>query len=254
MPDDVTFTLPAHTRMYLKCSAGNTDQNNGTRIYGMDTIGGNFATLCGGNAEPTMTYGCLQRYFLNANDNSTADANPNTTLVDARNLVTDYVSDPRQHDTFNRFFYNCTALVWAPSVMRVPVVNGNIDGYQSFVRTFQKCSSLVYAPELPSTVINYSCYWHAFDGCTSLVQAPVIPDCTNGAGSNTEHFQYMFNDCTSLNYIKCLADQSNFGSNSFEGWTNNVAAVGTFVKKSGATWTTGTDGIPSGWTVLEATE
>ena len=36
-------------------------------------------------------------------------------------------------------------------------------------------------------------------------------------------------------------------------WVNGVAAQGTFVKNSEATWNvTGVDGIPSGWTVETA--
>jgi hypothetical protein len=37
------------------------------------------------------------------------------------------------------------------------------------------------------------------------------------------------------------------GTTSF--WTNNVASTVTFIKCAGDTWTTGTSGIPTGWTV-----
>ena len=62
----------------------------------------------------------------------------------------------------------------------------------------------------------------------------------------------MFNGCTSLNYIKCLAtDISTFNCTS--NWVNGVASTGTFVKASSMTsWTTGVKGIPSGWTVQDA--
>lgn len=59
----------------------------------------------------------------------------------------------------------------------------------------------------------------------------------------------MFDGCSSLNYIKCLA--TDLGSNNLGGFTNGVAATGTFVKATGMVWPTGTSGIPDGWTVQE---
>ena len=62
----------------------------------------------------------------------------------------------------------------------------------------------------------------------------------------------MFYGCSSLNYIKCLATtpSTEYTSN----WVDGVAASGTFIKNSAATWNvTGVDGIPSGWTVQDVT-
>ena len=64
----------------------------------------------------------------------------------------------------------------------------------------------------------------------------------------------MFEGCTSLNYIKAMfttTPSSSYTSN----WVKNVAASGTFVKNSAATWNvTGIEGIPEGWTVETASE
>lgn len=35
-------------------------------------------------------------------------------------------------------------------------------------------------------------------------------------------------------------------------WTENVAPTGTFYKHPDAVWPTGIDGIPEGWTVVDA--
>lgn len=60
----------------------------------------------------------------------------------------------------------------------------------------------------------------------------------------------MFYGCTSLNYVKCLATLNlNSSSNTYE-WLNGVAASGSFVKDANASWTTGTSGIPSDWTIV----
>lgn len=63
-------------------------------------------------------------------------------------------------------------------------------------------------------------------------------------------YQYMFQNCSNLNYVKCLATDIS-ASSSHSNWLNGVAANGTFVKKAGVTWPSGVSGIPNGWTVTE---
>ena len=62
----------------------------------------------------------------------------------------------------------------------------------------------------------------------------------------------MFQGCTSLNYIKCLA-KNIYASKCTNRWVSNVAETGTFIKAADMSrWTTGNSGIPSGWTVQDA--
>jgi len=60
----------------------------------------------------------------------------------------------------------------------------------------------------------------------------------------------MFSDCTILNSITCLATNiSATGCTDY--WLTNVAASGTFTKAASMEgWTTGANGIPTGWTVV----
>jgi hypothetical protein len=86
-----------------------------------------------------------------------------------------------------------------------------------------------------------------FYGCTGLTQAPELP-ATNLA---SHCYQYMFQSCTSLNYIKCLATDIS-ANTCTSGWVNGVSGSGTFVKDPNMnSWTTGIDGIPTGWTVQD---
>jgi hypothetical protein len=63
-------------------------------------------------------------------------------------------------------------------------------------------------------------------------------------------YTYMFENCTNLNYIKCLAtDKSTTHTRE---WVMNINTTGTFIKHPDATWSTGKNGIPSGWTVVDA--
>ena len=61
----------------------------------------------------------------------------------------------------------------------------------------------------------------------------------------------MFQNCSSLNDIKCLATNISATDCTWN-WVSGVASTGTFVKAADMTgWTTGTNGIPVNWTVEE---
>jgi hypothetical protein len=60
----------------------------------------------------------------------------------------------------------------------------------------------------------------------------------------------MFNGCTRLNYVKCLA--TNASTTSYvNSWLNGVSSTGTFYKKAGTSWSSGASGIPAGWETKE---
>lgn len=109
---------------------------------------------------------------------------------------------------------------------------------------------LMNAPkELPATVLADDCYTSMFYG-EALTKAPIIRARTLGRRS----MQYMFYGCTSLNYVECYADTSTAPTSQetvFREWMHGVNGLGTFVKASGTTWTTGENGIPTGWTVID---
>lgn len=138
-------------------------------------------------------------------------------------------------------FSGCSSLVTAPELPAMTLGDGC---YQSM---FSGCTSLENAPELPAMTLASTCYYKMFSGCTSLTTAPELP-ATTLAGSC---YGYMFYGCTKLNHIKCLATDIS-ASQCLNNWVENVASTGTFVKATGMTsWSTGTSGIPSGWTVVD---
>ena len=66
----------------------------------------------------------------------------------------------------------------------------------------------------------------------------------------TEKKQTDFYKCTKLSYIKCLATNISPKDCTYI-WVYKVANTGTFVKAASmSTWTTGDNGIPKGWTVI----
>ena len=139
-------------------------------------------------------------------------------------------------------FRFCSNLTAAPQLPATTLAE------HCYSNMFNGCTSLVNTPELPATTLANYCYEFMFNGCTSLTTAPELPATTLVQSS----YYSMFKGCTSLNSITCMATDIS-ASNCRYNWVNGVASSGTFVKAAGMTgWPTGTNGIPSGWTVQNA--
>jgi len=178
-------------------------------------------------------------------------------VISAKNLII-----KNKYFSCDRLFSGCTALIEAPAVIHATSCSNMFYGCTSlttapelpattltancYYSMFQGCTSLTQAPELPATALANNCYRSMFFGCTSLTKAPELPATTLANGC----YNYMFYGCTGLNYIKCLATDLS-ASNSTYDWVLSVPSTGTFVKAAGVEWSTGTSGIPRGWTVQE---
>lgn len=143
-------------------------------------------------------------------------------------------------------FSNCTSLTTAPELLATTLTDS------CYERMFMGCTSLVTAPIIDATTIpaetSGSCR-NMFSGCTSLTTSPVLSAATLASFS----YRYMFKGCRSLSAITCLATDIS-AKNCTNDWVNGVAASGTFTKAASmASWTSGKNGIPSGWSVEDAT-
>ena len=198
----------------------------------------------------TLAQGCYSNMFHDCMSLTTAPELPATTLATGC-----YIS----------MFNGCTSLTTAP---KLPATTLTEHCYETM---FQGCTSLTITPKLPATTLAENCYSDMFEGCTNLTTAPELPATTLASQCYMRMFKYctslntapelpattltskcywgMFDNCQNLNYIKAMfttTPSSSYTSN----WVKDVAANGTFVKNSAATWNvTGNDGIPSGWTV-----
>ena len=234
-----SLSIRANSRMYLRCY--NTTKTWATSSYynnlsinsGM-SIGGNILSLLYGqnfNGQTEFPTGTEQYQFYNAfSGSSLSDASelllPPTTL---------------RGDCYHSMFARCTNLRTTPKLPATTLAN------YCYTAMFSGCSSITTAPKLPVTTLTRQCYYGMFQNCTSLVQAPVLPATT----LETQSYMFMFSGCTSLQYIKCLA--RNLGQGGTTQWVANVPSGGTFIKNASMSgWTTGVDGIPSGWTVQNA--
>ena len=193
--------------------------------------------------------------------------NGNTNLVNAENLSLCCIKT--RQNCYYAMFAGCTSLLTPPAINTGDAV------YQSFMSMFSGCTSLEYGPNLTSIktfaqsavramfnnctsmrTINFNfpesenmstySFYQMFRNCSNLELSPVLPAKTLKTGC----YYQMFYGCSKINRITCLATDIS-ASNCTNGWVNGVSASGTFVKAATMTdWTTGTNGIPTGWTVI----
>ena len=135
-------------------------------------------------------------------------------------------------------FSGCTGLTTAPELNATSLANSC---YRSM---FSGCTGLTTAPKLDATTLVNSCYQGMFSDCTGLTKVPALPAPT--LVSNC--YEDMFSGCISLNSITCLATTP---AGATASWLENVALTGTFITPSPGNWTSGSSGIPSGWTTSE---
>ena len=176
----------------------------------------------------TLADSCYEGMFLNCASLTTAPALPATTLTSG---------------CYQYMFKGCTSLATAPELPATTLASG------CYSTMFRGCTSLTTAPALPATTLTARCYNYMFQDCTSLTAAPELP-----ATTLVDYcYMRMFRNCTSLNYIKCLATDISASSCTYD-WVQSVASSGTFVKPSTTDWSskTGNDGIPTNWTVQDA--
>ena len=148
-------------------------------------------------------------------------------------------------NAFNDLFSDNSHLYNHPTYKLVlPATTLTVSCYQSM---FSACTNLTTAPELPATTLAEGCYRMMFSNCKNLTTAPVLPAGTLVVGC----YSTMFVACSNLNSVTCLATDIS-ALDATNDWLRGVAGTGTFTKAAGVTsWTTGDNGIPAGWTVVD---
>ena len=223
----------------------------------------------------TLAPNCYQAMFWGCTSLATAPALPATTLVQSCYSemfygCTSLTTAPALPATelaercYNNMFLNCTSLVTAPALPATTLTENCYTGM------FYGCTSLTTAPALPATTLAAGCYEYMFNGCTALTTSPELSatklaeSCCNWMFANCtllttapellattltdSCYSNMFDSCTSLNNVTIYANDIS-AVNGLHRWLYNVAESGTFHNLGSATYPTGDDGIPSGWTV-----
>ena len=227
-----TLTDSCYNHMFQDCSALTQAPELPATTLASKCYGGMFygcTSLTTAPALPATTLAnyCYSYMFYWCKSLATAPELPATTLANY---------------CYNGMFSDCSVLTQAPVLPATDLAEG------CYNDMFSDCTSLTIAPALPATTLKAYCYDGMLEGCTSLTTAPELPATT----LVNYCYSHMFYNCTSLNYIKCLATDISAKSCT-DYWVSGVASTGTFVKAADMSrWTTGSDGIPSGWTVTNA--
>lgn len=239
---------PDYASMYLTIEALETGTLNVTKTITYSINEGTWVTSTGETAL-SLNSGDKVRFKGDSNTDATSLFSGNTLASNVYGNVMslkygDNFSGQTTIFIHQEMFKGYTGLVDAGNLV-LPATTLASNCYSAM---FIDCTSLVTAPVLPATTLATNCYAQMFQGCTSLVDAPELP-----VNTLTQACYYrMFRGCTSLNYIKCLATKIS-ASNCTSGWVKDVSSTGTFIKNSAmSSWTTGNNGIPSGWTVVNA--
>ena len=197
---------------------------------------GNFMSLCNKDNFTDLTtidykYVAYRLFYNNSHIN--INESVGKLLLPATTLA---------YGCYQYMFAGCTGLTTAPVLPATTLAT------QCYYSMFSRCTGLTTAPVLSATTLASQCYERMFYGCTGLTTAPVLPATTLASTC----YQYMFYECTNLTSITCLATTFT-GNYCTYRWVEGVASSGTFYKNSAmSSWTTGNDGIPSGWAVRNA--
>lgn len=131
------------------------------------------------------------------------------------------------------------------SGLLLPATTLSQDCYSSM---FAGCSGMSATPvELPALTLAPGCYSNMFEGCDMIPDAPHLP----ATELVDRCYASMFYQCGTLENVTCLATTIN-GTDCTKDWLYEVNNPGTFTKAKGAScWSSGSNGIPFGWTVNE---
>lgn len=199
------------------------------------------ATTLAGSCYRAMLDGCTSL--------TTAPALPVTTLADSCyrymfNACTSLTTAPAlpaetlAGSCYRDMFRGCTSLTTAPALPATTLI-GNC--YQGM---FTDCTSLVNPPSMSATTIGDSSCYGMFRGCKSLTASPVlltetlVKDC----------YYSMFAGCKNIHTVTTYASDISASTCLWNWLGDGVSATGDFYNLGGATYPTGTNGIPSGWT------
>ena len=145
-------------------------------------------------------------------------------------------------------FRGCTNLVSAPQIQATTA------GQECCSSMFEGCINLEVAPELNFTTLAQNCFKRMFlmsrnskITTPKMTKTPILRCATTASGC----YEEMFKGNGNLVEVTCLKTDN---TTACTNWLANTSSVGTFKKASGASWSTGNSGIPSGWTVVDYTE
>ena len=217
----------------------------------------------GGNIKSLLNYkdmngtklkkGCFNNMFSGAEY-----------LSDAKNLIMNDMN--LAENCYHSLFENCHNLTNTPvlpattlakncylqmfkntAITKAPKLPATKLAPYCYKNLFENCYSLTSASELPATTMVEGCYQGMFNSCTHLTTAPTLPAKKLAKYS----YRYMFSSCLKLNSVTSYANDISATDCTYW-WLEGVASSGTFHNLGTATYSRDSNGIPSGWTIVNS--
>lgn len=253
------------TKLYIQNETDNAitvtlTPNNYTTTTSGYSISVSYSIVGGSSGTMTSSYRTVslparkRMYLSGANSYYDFSAGPFTLTCDGNFSIGGNVASMLNGGRFTNTSYTmgtyCLANLFSGNTNLISAENlcfPNKTSEYCYYKLLENCSNMVTAPAtLPATSVSGYAYCAMFGGCSKMTTAPTLP------ASQPSPYAYdsLFYNCTKLNYIKCLSQY--VGNQYTRAWVVGVGSNGTFVKKSGISWSTGSNGIPSGWTVQSA--
>lgn len=212
--------------------------NNGIGTFSstanFDVEGNVMSLIYGDNFENQTSLSGKDYVFMNLFSGCTTVIN-----ADKMELPATTLSNYCYCNMFNR----ATSLVKAPSELPATTLGG-----ACYMNMLYNCSAMTTVmDELPATALTASAYTNMFSGANNFTTAPFLPALT----ISEYGYYHMFYNAKKVNSITCLATDRS-ATNSCGSWVFGVASSGTFTKNKDMTsWSTGNNGIPRNWTVVD---
>ena len=217
-----------------------TSASNGGVVYIQNLVAGDKVKFKGSN----NSYASSKNNYMNF-EGGTATFNIWGNIMSLTN-GDNFASATSLTGTFNF----CSIFKLSPCLSAENLILPVLTLTEACYRAMFSKATLTVAPKiLPATTLAQYVYWYMFEECP-IITAPELPF----TGTLPAYsYGYMFTGCTNLNYVKCLATNIS-ATSATTGWLTNVAKTGTFIKNSDMSgWSTGVNGIPSGWTTQDNT-
>lgn len=236
----------------------------------IDANGGNYAEIYGNIMSLTDSSDFYNKFSVADNAFSYLFAG-STGILHAENLV--LPATTLGEECYEGMFDSCNGLIDGPKILPAPTLTG-----KCYKWMFDGCNSLIKAPEIMADWVVQDageCCMCMFRNCTSLkeVQDILFPNGIDGVNACVEMFQYctslerapelpattlisscyryMFEGCTKLHYIKCMATSGINQNVSTNDWLKGVRPDGVFIKNGNTSWPSGISGIPQDWHINE---
>lgn len=199
-----------------------------------DVEGNVMSLIYGDNFENQTSLSGKDYVFMNLFSGCTTVINADKMELPATTLST---------QCYCNMFNAATSLVKAPSELPAMTL-----GNACYMNMFYNCSAMTTVmDELPATELTASAYTNMFAGANNFTTAPFLPALT----VSEYGYYHMFYNASKVNSITVLATDKT-ATNSVGSWTYGVASSGTFTKNPNMSqWSTGVNGIPHNWTVVD---